>query len=106
MENITVGQILSVITTLTIIVGFFLGIFKWYKTHFTDRFKKIEDRVTIIENMELDYRKVAQDSKEERLILLEGLLACLKGLKEQGCNDSVTTTIVKVEKYMIEKSHE
>ena len=107
MEDITIGQIISAIGGLTVIVAFFVKIFKWYKNNFTDRFANIEERIEVLEDKEVDYQKVAQDSKEERLILLEGLLACLKGLhNDLNCNGPVTQGIEKVEKYLIEKSHE
>ena len=47
-----------------------------------------------------------EESKKERLILLKGQLACLKGLQEQGCNGSVTQAIGDIENYLIDKSHE
>ena len=106
MEDITVGQIISVIGGLTVIVGFFVTIIKWYKKNFTDRFLKIEERIDTIETMEKNYRKELQDSKEERFILLKGQLACLKGLSEQGINGPVSQGIKDLEEYMIKKSHE
>lgn len=107
MESITIGQVAGAIGVITIISAFFIKIFKWYKTSITDKFLKIEERLDVLEDKEVDYQKVAQDSKEERLILLEGLLACLKGLhNDLNCNGPVTQGIEKVEKYLIEKSHE
>ena len=38
--------------------------------------------------------------KSEQCLLTYGMLACLKGLKEQGCNDSVTEAIDKIEKHI------
>ena len=35
--------------------------------------------------------------KEEQSILTKGVLACLKGLKEQGCNGPVTEAIEDIE---------
>ena len=35
--------------------------------------------------------------KEEQSILTKGVLACLKGLKEQGCNGTVTEAIQDIE---------
>lgn len=106
MEDITIGQIISVMGGLTIIVGFFVTIFKWYKKNITDRFTDMEKRVKTIEHMEKKYRKELQDSKEERFILLKGQLACLKGLSEQGINGPVSQGIKDLEGYMIKKSHE
>lgn len=46
-----------------------------------------------------------RESKTEMLILLKGQLACLKGLKEQGCNGPVTQSIKEMEDYILQKSH-
>ena len=43
--------------------------------------------------------------KEEQTLLVYGVLACLKGLSEQGCNGPVTEAINKYEKYLNEKAH-
>ena len=42
----------------------------------------------------------------EQTLICYGLLACLKGLKEQGCNGPVTEAISKVEKHLNQKAHE
>lgn len=42
----------------------------------------------------------------EQTLLTYGVLACLKGLKEQGCNGPVTEAINKIEKYLNQKAHE
>ena len=44
--------------------------------------------------------------KEEQTILTYGVLACLKGLKEQGCNGPVSEAINKIEKHLNQKAHE
>ena len=43
--------------------------------------------------------------REEQMLLTYGVLACLKGLKEQGCNGPVTEAIHKIEKYLNNKAH-
>lgn len=43
--------------------------------------------------------------KEEQTLLTYGVLACLKGLKEQGCNGPVTEAINKIEKHLNEEAH-
>lgn len=43
--------------------------------------------------------------KQEQTLLVYGILACLKGLSEQGCNGPVTEAINKYEKYLNEKAH-
>ena len=44
--------------------------------------------------------------KQEQTLIVYGLLACLKGLKEQGCNGPVTEAINMIEKHLNEKAHE
>lgn len=44
--------------------------------------------------------------KQEQTLIVYGLLACLKGLKEQGCNGPVTEAINKIEKHLNQKAHE
>ena len=46
-----------------------------------------------------------KEMKKEQEILTFGILACLKGLKEQGCNGPVTEAINKIEKHLNEKAH-
>lgn len=42
---------------------------------------------------------------EEQTLLTYGILACLKGLKEQGCNGPVTEAIDKIEKHLNIQAH-
>lgn len=50
--------------------------------------------------------KIIKDIQSEQAILTFGVLACLKGLKEQGCDGPVTEAISKLEKHLNEKAHE
>lgn len=53
-----------------------------------------------------DQDDVIKDIQSEQAILTVGVLACLKGLKEQGCNGPVTEAINKIEQHLNEKAHE
>jgi hypothetical protein len=44
--------------------------------------------------------------KHEQTVIVYGLLACLKGLREQGCNGPVTEGINKIEEHLNQKAHE
>ena len=44
--------------------------------------------------------------KEEQQLLTYGILACLKGLKEQGCDGPVTEAINKIDKHLNQRAHE
>lgn len=43
--------------------------------------------------------------KEEQTLLVYGVLACLKGMHEQGANGPVTEAIDKIEKHINQKAH-
>lgn len=44
--------------------------------------------------------------KKEQCLLTYGVLACLKGLAEQGCDGPVTDAINKIEKHINEQAHD
>jgi hypothetical protein len=44
--------------------------------------------------------------KDEQTLLVEGILACLQGLQEKGCNGPVTKAIEKYTQYLNAKAHE
>ena len=76
----------SVITALGVILGLFITIHKWVLKQ-----NKQDDDISSI--------------KKEHSILTKGVLACLKGLKEQGCDGPVTTAIVEIEDYINKEAH-
>lgn len=43
--------------------------------------------------------------KTEQTLVVYGLLACLQGLKEQGCDGPVTEAIGKIEKHINKEAH-
>lgn len=51
---------------------------------------------------ELDIKAI----NEEQCLITYGLLACLKGLQEQGCNGPVTEAINKIEKHLNKQAHD
>jgi len=107
MENITLGQLVSAIGIITAIAVFFIAIFKWYKSHITDKFNSIEKDIDNLKETVKSLQGEMKESKEERLILLKGQLACLKGLhNDLNCNGPVTQGIADLENYLIKKSHE
>ena len=78
--------IASVITALGTIVGCFTAIHKWILR----QNKQDEDIKSI---------------KEEQKVLTTGVLACLKGLKEQGCDGPVTEAIHEIENHLNKEAH-
>jgi hypothetical protein len=59
-----------------------------------------------IETLRDTHNRDMDDMKQEQTLLVYGILACLKGLKEQGCNGPVTEAINKIEKHINQKAHQ
>ena len=107
MDNITIGEIIKALGSITAVAVFFIAIFKWYKSNVTDRFKLIDEDISDLKKSLRNHQEEINESKEERLILLKGQLACLKGLhNDLNCNGPVTQGIADLENYLIKKSHE
>lgn len=79
-------SVASVITALGVILGVVLGIYKFYLKN---------------NKQDSDIKEI----KNEQSILTCGVLACLKGLKEQGCDGPVTEAIIKIETHLNEQAH-
>lgn len=92
MEGVTVTW-QSVITAAAVVaavlalIAYFAKAVRW-----VDRQKKQDKAIASI--------------REEQILLTEGILACLKGLKEQGCNGPVTLAISKIESHLNEQAHQ
>lgn len=87
VDTNTIIEAGKVIGALVLIGGLLISIYKWY-----DRQNK----------QDVELKKM----KEEQCLITYGLLACLKGLKEQGCNGPVTEAIDKLEKYLNKAAHD
>ena len=102
---VTAGGVLG---ALTAFVTLFWKLFKWIdhqkeqdqtiaemKEHFEKEIEKLRNK------HENDNHAI----QEEQTLVIYGLLACLKGLNEQGCNGAVTEAIGKIEKHINQKAH-
>ena len=106
MENITIGQILVAIAGITAIIKFIQLLYELVRKSTLDKIEKNSKDIEELKNEVGVLKSEIKDSKEERLILVNGVLACLKGLKEQGCNGPVTEGIHQIEEYLMKKSHD
>ena len=59
-----------------------------------------------MDRIEADQQRRQDDIEGELTLIVYGLLASLKGLKEQGCNGPVTEAINKIEKHINIKAHQ
>lgn len=82
----TIASIASIITSLVVIFGVIFAVYRWYLKQ---------------EKQDRDIKTI----KEEQTILTKGVLACLKGLKEQGCDGPVTEAIDSIEAHLNEQAH-
>lgn len=82
--------IITASSVLAAVIAIFSVIFAVYRWYLKQNKQDLE-----IKNM-----------KSELCLLTYGILACLKGLKEQGCNGPVTETIEKIEKHINKQAHD
>lgn len=88
----------SVIAAIVAIVTFFVKIVRW-----VDQQAKQDLE---IQKLKKHHEDDIKELKEEQTLLVYGVLACLKGLQERGCNGPVTEAINKYEKYLNQKAHQ
>ena len=98
----------AVISAITVIVTLFVKVIR-----FIDRQKaqdveikhNREERNVEIKKLREAHNADIKAIKEEQTVLVYGVLACLKGLSEQGCNGPVTRAIDKLEKHLNKEAH-
>ena len=88
----------SLIAALGVIGGMLIAAYRFFRKP-----DELEHRIEKIRKThEEDIRKI----NEEQCLVIYGLLACLKGLKEQGCNGPVSEAINKIEKHLNKQAHD
>ena len=87
VEVNTIITVASIISALVVIFSSIFAVYRWYL--------KQNKQDVEIERM-----------KAEQCLLTYGILACLKGLKEQGGNGPVTEAIIKIEKHINKQAHD
>ena len=90
----TILKLASLIGAIGVIGGLLVAIYKFYQTE--KKLKKLQ------EQHEDDIRKI----NEEQCLITYGLLACLKGLQEKGCNGPVTEAINRIQKHLNKQAHD
>lgn len=97
VDSATIITIASVLGALGAIGAVVYNGIKW--------FQKQEKQTRDIEKLRQQEQKNVEELNEEMCLLTYAVLACLKGLKEQGCNGPVTEAIGKIEKHINQKAH-
>lgn len=88
----------AVVAAIIALVANFAKIVRW-----VDKQKK---QSIDIEGLRMIHNNDMNAMKQEQTLIIYGLLACLKGLKEQGCNGPVTEAINKIEKHLNQMAHQ
>lgn len=92
---ITAGALVGAVSGL---VALFVKLVRW-----VDRQKAQDLELQAIKaEIKSDY----DTTQEELTLLTYGILSCLKGLREQGCNGPVTDAINRMEKHLNKKAHD
>lgn len=92
---ITAGAVAGALGT---IITLLVKVVRW-----VDRQKKQDGDIKALQDKHDRDIKAIQG---EQTLAIYGILAALKGLKEQGCNGPVTQAIDKIEKYLNQKAHD
>ena len=92
-ENMTVTFSWQTLLSAAAVVGAFVALVAYLRKLFGwfERQEKQDSEIRAI--------------KDEQALLVEGMLACLKGLQEQGSDGPVTEAIGKLEQHINAKAH-
>ena len=87
----------AIIGAVTAIGGVALAIIKW--------FFRQEKQTDDISALRAQHNADISDIKEELCLLSYAMLACLDGLRQQGCNGEVTKAHNMLEKHLNKRAH-
>ncbi len=88
----------AIVGAVVALVSYFSKVVRW-----VDKQAKQDDDIKKLRKHHEDDMKII---KEEQAIIVHGVLACLKGLREQGCNGPVKEGIAEIEEYLNKKAHQ
>ncbi len=98
--EITAQNIITASALLSAVAAILALVFKGY-----DWYKKQNAQEAEMEEIRHTHSEDVKAIKEEQTVLVYGVLACLKGLREQGCNGPVSKAIDKLEKHLNIEAH-
>ena len=88
----------AVVGAIVAIATYIIKLFRW--------FERQKGMNADIADIRQHHEDDMADVKQEQRLIVYGVLACLKGLSEQGCNGPVTEAIHKIEQHLNEKAHQ
>ena len=94
----------AVVGAIVALVTYFSKVVRWFDKQ-KEQDKDIKEIKQHSKEIEQHHEDDIASIKKEQTLLVYGVLACLKGLREQGCNGPVTEAINRIEKYLNETAH-
>ena len=88
----------AIVGAVVALVSYFSKVVRW-----VDKQTKQDEAINQLRQHHEEDMKVI---KEEQAVIVHGVLACLKGLREQGCNGPVKEGIAEIEEYLNRKAHQ
>lgn len=87
----------AVVGAVVALVAYFAKVVRWVD--------KQNEQDEEIKKLKQHHEDDIKSLKEEQALLIDGVLACLLGLQEKGCNGPVTKTIEQYQNYLNQKAH-
>ena len=102
MEFITAcGKWLGILAGIIVSLGIISTPVAWL----IKKMLEITKNLKSLNDWNLRQQQDIEEGAEEHQIIMESILAALRGLSEQGCNGPVSRGIENLEAYMLNKSH-
>lgn len=82
------------------------GIYMYIRVKIIGRIEKVEKAVEDLQEDAANFNKEMDFDKEERIIIIKALSACLDGLSQLGANHSVPESKKALDDFLLKRSHE
>ena len=106
MQNVITA--VSFMTAVILLVQRFAKGVRWFdkqEKQSTDIEELKHQHEVDVDKLESEMAAEIRKNNEELQLLTRGILACLKGLQEKGCNGPVTEMAQEIEDYLNTKAH-
>lgn len=102
---VTLDMVAKVVSVISVLAGLIAALITAIRRRAKEQ-DKVAELAQRIDEDEEKTTAVRKSCHEEQALIIYGLLACLKGLQEQGCDGPVTIAINEIEKHINQKAHE
>lgn len=100
----TIVTIAAILTAIATILKYYNRGYDMIR-HQAEQDKRQDEQGKKIEAVKTQHEEDVKAIKTEQTLITYGVLACLKGLREQGCDGAVTDAIDKIDKYLNKAAH-